>query len=55
MDGTRILWYGYSVDNNWQDIRDTHSVGTIFGPKIAGDSIDIRDYTVLTGSDKMCE
>jgi hypothetical protein len=37
--------------NIW-DIREGKSIATICGPKIAGDSIDIRDEYVLTGANR---
>eukprot|EP00294_Goniomonas_avonlea_P011291 CAMPEP_0114559976 /NCGR_PEP_ID=MMETSP0114-20121206/11207_1 /TAXON_ID=31324 /ORGANISM="Goniomonas sp, Strain m" /LENGTH=402 /DNA_ID=CAMNT_0001745479 /DNA_START=9 /DNA_END=1218 /DNA_ORIENTATION=+ len=39
-------------DNTIQiwDLRDVHPVRSIFGPHICGDSVDLRDNTVLTGS-----
>ena len=39
-------------DNTVQvwDIRVGHSVRSIFGPHVAGDSVDVTGQTVLTGS-----
>lgn len=39
-------------DNTVQvwDIRAGHSVRSIFGPHVAGDSVDVVGDTVLTGS-----
>jgi hypothetical protein len=37
--------------NIW-DIREGTSVATLFGPKIAGDGIDIRDRQILTASNR---
>lgn len=37
--------------NVW-DLREGNSIATLFGPKIAGDSIDIRDNLILTGANR---
>jgi hypothetical protein len=33
-------------------LREGNSIATLFGPKIAGDSIDIRDNLILTGANR---
>lgn len=38
-----------------QDIRTSKVAGCILGPKISGDSIDIREDVVLTGANRMNE
>lgn len=37
--------------NIW-DLRTGNVVSTIYGPKIAGDSLDIRDNILLTGANR---
>jgi hypothetical protein len=34
------------------DIREGNSIATVFGPKISGDSIDLRDNLLLTGANR---
>ena len=34
------------------DLREGNSVATLYGPKIAGDSVDIRGEQVLTGANR---
>ena len=37
--------------NIW-DIRQGTAVSTLYGPKIAGDAIDMRDDQILTGANR---
>lgn len=37
--------------NIW-DIRTESVVASIYGPKIAGDAVDIRDNLLLTGANR---
>ena len=36
-------------------MRETHSVATLCGPKISGDSVDIRGDHILTGANRGTE
>ena len=40
------------VQVNVWDIREAKSVATMYGPKISGDSVDIRGDQILTGANR---
>ncbi len=49
--GTKMYPVLHIKVNIW-DIRTESVVSSIFGAKIAGDSLDIRDNMVLTGANR---
>jgi WD40 repeat protein len=49
-DDNIILTGGWDNTVQIWDIRVSHAVRLIYGPHIAGDSVDIHDGVVMTGS-----
>lgn len=47
-----IVSGGWDQNVNIWDIRTQSVVASVFGPKIAGDSLDIRDHMLLTGANR---
>lgn len=50
LDPNLIVSAGWDNTLYFWDVRDSKSFGSIYGPSVSGDSLDIKGKTVLTGS-----
>ena len=46
------MYFKILIQVNIWDIRTETVVSSIYGPKIAGDAVDIRDNLLLTGANR---
>lgn len=49
-DANLLVSGGWDSNIHIWDIRDRRSIATIYGPSLSGDSLDIKNGLILTGS-----
>lgn len=50
LDPNMLVSAGWDNTLYFWDIRDSKSFGSIYGPSVSGDSLDIKGKMILTGS-----